>query len=151
MCEVVVHRSTCFLSMNPQFHGYQDLALFIWKGNDFFLSLHLRAWQQQITVNAQVEVTWCFVTIFVFYNYLHICTVTYVHFSTTMLLDIDWIKSPWLTFLPNLNCTSIKRPTSIRGQFSKSWGWPLNRGPTVYLSLTCPSYWVAQVQTSLRK
>ena len=77
MCEVVVHRSACFLLMNPQFHGYQDLALFIWKANDFFLLLHLHAWQQQITVNAQVEGTWCFVTIFVFYIFTCVQLDTY--------------------------------------------------------------------------
>ena len=38
-----------------QFHGYQDLALYIWKANDsndFFSSLQRRAWQQKIAAIA---------------------------------------------------------------------------------------------------
>ena len=47
--------------------------------------------------------------------YLHMCTeFTSVHFSTTVLLDIEWIKPRWLPFLPKLYSASIKRPTSIK-------------------------------------
>ena len=45
-----------------EFHGYQDLTIFFWKANDFFLPLQLRAWQQQTEVNAQIEGIWCFAT-----------------------------------------------------------------------------------------
>ena len=44
-------------SQFAQFQGYQELALFIWKVNYFFLPLHLFARQQQTAVNAQMEST----------------------------------------------------------------------------------------------
>lgn len=41
-------------SQFAQFHGYPDVAVFTWKAKDFFLSLQLRAWQQQTALNAQI-------------------------------------------------------------------------------------------------
>ena len=76
----------------------------------FFLLLHLCIWQQQIAVNVQIEGTLCFVMmIFVFY--LPMCTFTCVLFSTTMLLDIESVKSQ-----KNIKIyyTSVKCPTSIK-------------------------------------
>ena len=40
-----------------QFHRYQEFDLFICQVNDFFLSLQIRARQQQTAVNAQLEGT----------------------------------------------------------------------------------------------
>ena len=34
----------------------------------------------------------------------------HMYFSTTMLLDKEWIKSCWLSFLPNFYSSSIKQP-----------------------------------------
>ena len=38
-------------SQFAQFHSYQDLALFIWKANYFFLSLQRRTWQRHTAGN----------------------------------------------------------------------------------------------------
>ena len=102
-----------------------------WKSDDFFVSLQLHAWQQQIAVNSQIESTWCFVMM-IFIFYIFTCTFTYVHFSTTMLLHTESIKSRWLPFLPNLYYTILCGQPLVSSQFLKTRGCLLYRGLTVF-------------------
>lgn len=73
-------------SQFAHFNGYQDVAVFTWKAKDLFLSLQLRAWQQQTAVNVQIG-AWFFVTM-IFAFYISTCVHLHVYTSTTMLLDI---------------------------------------------------------------
>ena len=80
------------------------------------------------------------------YRALNVLFQWFLHLSSHMftfqhaLCYIEAIKLRWLPFLPNLCCTpiTVNGQPLLSGQFSKSPGRPLNRGPTVLSKLCRP-------------